>query len=444
MTNSDETSFSGRMRRYARVGGAMAGLGARVAGNRVLGLKLDRQAHADELRVALGGLKGPLMKVAQILSTIPDALPEEYVAELQQLQSNAPAMGWNFVKRRMQGELGAGWQSRFAEFTHDAAHAASLGQVHRARLKDGRDVACKLQYPDMASAVDADLRQLKLAFSIFERYDRAISTRQIHAELSERLREELDYAREAKHMRLYGRMLAGEPSITVPEPVEELSTARLITMNWLDGKPLLDFRDAPQEVRNAIAKAMFRAWYVPFYDYGVIHGDPHLGNYAVRPDHGINLLDFGCIRVFPPGFVTGVLDLYRALDTGDDDLAVQAYARWGFTNLSKEVMEVLNLWAGFIYKPVLSDRVQKIDETNSGRYGAEVAHKVHQELKKLGGVEPPREFVLMDRAAIGLGSVFLHLKAEINWRAMFQDLVEGYDEAALTNRQTDALKAVGL
>ena len=176
----------------------------------------------------------------------------------------------------------------------------------------------------------------------------------------------------------------------------------------------------------------------------MIHGDPHLGNYAVRADHGINLLDFGCIRVFPPGFVTGVLDLYRALDTGDDELAVQAYARWGFTDLSKAVMEVLNLWAGFIYRPVLSDRVQKIDETNSGRYGAEVAHKVHQELKKLGGVEPPREFVLMDRAAIGLGSVFLHLKAEINWRAMFQDLVEGYEEAALASRQADALKAVGL
>lgn len=444
MSDSDQTSFSGRMRRYARVGGAMAGIGARVAGNRVLGLKLDRQVHADELRAALGGLKGPLMKVAQIMSTIPDALPEEYVAELQQLQSNAPAMGWNFVKRRMQGELGPGWQSHFAEFSHEATHAASLGQVHRARLKDGRDVACKLQYPDMASAVDADLRQLKLVFAIYERYDRAISTRQIHAELSERLREELDYAREARHMQLYGAMLAEEECVEVPRPVAELSTPRLITMNWLEGQPLLSFRDASQDIRNTIARAMFRAWYVPFYYYGVIHGDPHLGNYAVRQDHGINLLDFGCIRVFPPGFVTGVLDLYKALDTGDQELAAQAYARWGFSNLSKELMEVLNLWAGFIYKPILADKVQKIDDTNSGRYGAEIAHKVHQELKRVGGVEPPREFVLMDRAAIGLGSVFLHLKAEINWRAMFQDLVEGYDEAALGARQAKALQAAGL
>ena len=444
MSLEDDASFGGRIRRYARVGGAMAGLGARVAGNKVLGLKLDRQAHADELRAALGGLKGPLMKVAQILSTIPDVLPEEYVAELQQLQSNAPPMGWNFVKRRMQTELGTSWRQRFEDFEHEATHAASLGQVHRATLSDGAQVACKLQYPDMASAVDADLRQLKLVFSVYERYDRAISTRQIHAELSERLREELDYAREVKQMRLYAHMLRDEPEVVVPEPVTELCTPRLITMGWLDGKPLLSFRDADQDTRNAIARAMFRAWYVPFYGYGVIHGDPHLGNYAVRQDFGINLLDFGCIRVFPPSFVTGVLDLFRALDTGDDDLARDAYGRWGFTNISDELLEVLNLWARFIYKPVLADRVQTIEETNSGRYGAEVAAKVHQELKRVGGVEPPREFVLMDRAAIGLGSVFMHLKAEINWRAMFFELIEDYQEARLAARQTEALNSVGL
>jgi predicted unusual protein kinase regulating ubiquinone biosynthesis (AarF/ABC1/UbiB family) len=444
MSLEDDASFGGRIRRYARVGGAMAGLGARVAGNKVLGLKLDRQAHADELRAALGGLKGPLMKVAQILSTIPDVLPEEYVAELQQLQSNAPPMGWNFVKRRMQTELGTSWRQRFVDFEHEATHAASLGQVHRAALSDGAQVACKLQYPDMASAVDADLRQLKLVFSVYERYDRAISTRQIHAELSERLREELDYAREVKQMRLYAHMLRDEPEVVVPEPVTELCTPRLITMGWLDGKPLLSFRDADQDTRNTIARAMFRAWYVPFYGYGVIHGDPHLGNYAVRQDFGINLLDFGCIRVFPPSFVTGVLDLFRALDTGDDDLARDAYGRWGFTNISDELLEVLNLWARFIYKPVLADRVQTIEETNSGRYGAEVAAKVHQELKRVGGVEPPREFVLMDRAAIGLGSVFMHLKAEINWRAMFFELIEDYQEARLAARQTEALNSVGL
>src|SRR6201994_3279788 len=116
MADTNEDSFTGRVRRYAQVGGAMAGLGARLAGERYLGVPVNRERHAADLKAALGGIKGPLMKVAQLLATIPDALPEEYVRELVQLQSNAPAMGWPFVRRRMTGELGAGWRNRFREF----------------------------------------------------------------------------------------------------------------------------------------------------------------------------------------------------------------------------------------------------------------------------------------------------------------------------------------
>src|SRR5947208_6179213 len=145
----------------------MAGLGARLAGERYLGLPIDRERHAADLKAALGGIKGPLMKVAQLFATIPDALPDEYVNELIHLQANAPAMGWPFVRRRMMGELGPDWQHRFRSFEHVAARAASLGQVHRAvglgGALDGTALACKLQYPEMASAVEADLRQLKLA-----------------------------------------------------------------------------------------------------------------------------------------------------------------------------------------------------------------------------------------------------------------------------------------
>src|SRR3546814_470851 len=285
------------------------------------------------------------MKVAQIVATLPDVLPREYAAELKQLQANAPPMGWPFVRRRMATELGPDWQKRFGSFEHEAAHAASLGQVHRAETPDGDRVACKLQYPDMASAVEADLGQLRLIFSLYQRYDRAIQTENIHAEIAERLREELDYRREARHMRLYGRMLAKEPGVHVPEPHDDLSTDRLLTMTWLDGAPLMQSVDAPIEQRNRIAYNMFRAWYVPFYGYGVIHGDPHLGNYSVRPDGTVNLLDFGCIRVFRPQFVQGVIDLYKALSEDDEALAVHAYETWGFSNLSKELSAVLNQWA---------------------------------------------------------------------------------------------------
>ena len=440
------SNLFGEIRRFARTSGAVGGIAARVAGSRVFGIKTDRSAHAEDLKVILGGLKGPLMKVAQFLSTVPDALPAEYAEELAQLQANAPPMGWNFVRRRMASELGPNWQSRFADFSHEASAAASLGQVHRARLHDGTEVACKLQYPDMPSTVEADLKQLKLAMAVYHRMDNAIQQDEIYKELRERLREELDYEREAAQMRLYGLMLKDAPNVHVPVPIPELSTKRLLTMTWLDGRPMMKrvAEDPPQEERNRIAEALFHAWYVPFYRYGVIHGDPHLGNYQVRPDGSLNLLDFGAIRVFPAKFVGGVIELFEAVRDKDDDKAHHAYEVWGFKDLSREKMDVLNMWARFLYEPLMQDRVRRIQETNDPQYGREVAERVHAGLQRTGGVKPPREFLLMDRSAIGLGGVFLRLQAELNWSRMFQDLVGDFDEQALAERQAAALAEAGV
>ena len=291
----------------------------------------------------------------------------------------------------------------------------------------------------MASVVAADLTQLRVIFGLYARYDRAIDTGNIHKELSARLLEELDYEREAAHMALYRHMLRDEPTIHVPPVVPELSTRRLLTMGWLEGRKLSAFEDAPVETRNALARNMFRAWYVPFYDYGVIHGDPHLGNYSAREDHSINLLDFGCIRVFPPLFVKGVIDLYNALKHDDQDLAIHAYETWGFTGLDRETIDILNIWARFLYKPLMEDRAQAIQQDNSVQYGARTVGKVHEELKRVGGVKPPREFVLMDRAAIGLGSVFMRLRAEVNWHRLFHGMIDDFDVNALAARQAEAL-----
>jgi predicted unusual protein kinase regulating ubiquinone biosynthesis (AarF/ABC1/UbiB family) len=440
------SSFLGELRRMARTSGAVGGIAARVAGERVFGVKTDRAAHAEDLRAILGGLKGPLMKVAQFLSTVPDALPMEYAEELAQLQANAPPMGWNFVRRRMASELGPEWERQFAAFSREAAAAASLGQVHRARLPDGTEVACKLQYPDMASTVEADLRQLRLAMAIYHRMDSAIQHDEIYKELVQRLREELDYEREAAQMRLYGIMLRDVPDVHVPVPFAEFSTKRLLTMTWLDGRSLMQrlAEDPPLEERNRIAEALFRAWYVPFYRYGVIHGDPHLGNYQVRPDGSVNLLDFGAIRVFRPQFVRGVIDLYEAVRDDDEDKAHHAYEIWGFTDLSREKMQILNMWARFLYEPLIEDRVRRIQETNDPQYGREVAERVHAGLKRTGGVRPPREFVMMDRSAIGLGGVFLRLGAELNWSRLFRSLVADFDEDALASRQAEALAQAGV
>ena len=436
------STLFGELRRMARTSGAVGGIAARVAGARVLGIKSDRAAHAEDLRAILGGLKGPLMKVAQFLSTVPDALPAEYAMELAELQANAPPMGWAFVRRRMQSELGPDWQKNYAEFGHEAAAAASLGQVHRATLQDGTDVACKLQYPDMPSVVEADLRQLKLALAVYHRMDNATRNDEVYKELSERLREELDYVREAANMRLYGLMLQGQDRASVPSPVEHLCTPRLLTMTWLKGQKLQDFLNAnpSQEERNDVARALFYGWYVPLYRYGVIHGDPHLGNYQVREDRGINLLDFGAIRIFPPKFLRGVIELYEAVRDGDDDKAHNAYETWGFSGLPRETILVLNDWARFLYEPLMQDRVRAIQETNDPQYGREIAQKVHAGLQRTGGVRVPREFVLMDRSAIGLGSVFLRLGAQLNWHRMFHDLIADFDETKLADRQLQALE----
>lgn len=436
----EKNRASGRMRRYARVGSAAGGLTARLLGQRYLGLPSDSSKNATELKQVLGNLKGPLMKVAQLLATIPDGLPEDYINELRELQSQAPPMGWAFVKRRMTTELGRNWQTYFNDFGQEASAAASLGQVHRAVSKQGRHLACKLQYPNMESTVEADLKQLKVLFALYRRYDSAIDTSEIFVELTARLREELDYQREAIHISLYGHLLKDEQGVNVPEVCKSLSTRRLLTMSWLDGKGILKTVSMPEHIRNQVAINMFTAWYLPFYRFGILHGDPHLGNYSICEDGSVNLLDFGCIRIFPFTFVQGVIDLYRGIQNNDRDRMVHAFESWGFENLSLEMVDALSIWAKYIYGPLTDDRCRLIDESGSGKFGGSVAMKVHKEIQRLGIVTPPREFVLLDRSAIGLGSVFLHLSAKLNWHRAFEKLIDNFDSTTLASRQKSALK----
>lgn len=451
MAESDREAnrFSARAARYARVGANMGGVAARMAGSRLFGSDDRDASNAAVLAQALGGLKGPIMKVAQLLATIPDLIPPEYAAELQKLQSEAPPMGAAFVKRRMQAELGPQWQSRFGSFELNPSAAASLGQVHRATTKQGEKLACKLQYPDMQSAVEADLKQLEWVFAVHRRMDPAIDTREIAKEIGERVREELDYEREAKHAALYAQTLSDVEEVRVPRVHPELSTKRLLSLQWLEGEKILTFTEAPVEIRNRLAVAMFKAWWHPFSHTAVIHGDPHLGNYTVFSEEGeargINLLDYGCVRIFHPRFVGGVVDLYRGLQTDDRARIIHAYETWGFKNLSNELIDILNIWARFIYAPLLDDRIRTVaDGVKPGEYGRRQAFEVHKALKEKGPVTVPREFVFMDRAAVGLGAVFLHLKAELNYHQLFENEIERFSLETLEQKQNEALTASGL
>jgi len=438
--------LSGRVARFARVGAGLSGAAATFGANALFSGGDAQARNAKALKEALGRLKGPLMKVAQMFATIPDLLPPEFAAQLTELQTNAPAMGPPFVRRRMAAELGPDWRRRFAEFDLAPSAAASLGQVHRALGLQGRDLAVKLQYPEMQSAMESDLGQLRVLFGLGRQMFGAIDTREVITEISERLREELDYDHEARAMSLYGAFFASRADIAVPVPDPELSTGRLLTMDWMEGRGLQTFKSADLATRNRVAKTLFEAWWTPLIQLGVIHGDPHLGNYSFTDDAGrLNLLDFGCVRVFPPAFVGGVVKLFHAMSAGDRAGEAQAYHAWGFKDLTDDLMDVLGIWARFIYGPLLDDRVRTVaDGVSPGEYGRREAFQVKRALDEKGPVTIPREFVFMDRAAIGLGSAFLHLGAELNWRALFEASLDGFSEEALAARQAAALAAVGL
>ena len=420
----DESSLAGRLKRYAQVTSAMTGLAGRLVGEKYLGVSINRDQHAEDLKNLLGGLKGPLMKVAQFLATVPGALPPEYSDELLELQSNAPAMGWAFVRRRMATELGPDWLAKFAEFDQVASAAASLGQVHKVQLLSGEQVACKLQYPDMQSVIEADLGQLKLLFSVYESFNNALKTDDIRQEIDERLREELDYTKEADNLDRFAKLFQDMPWVKIPKVYRDYSTQRLLTMDWLDGKNALDYVTSDQETRDELGKRLFQAWYYPLYTQGVVHGDPHPGNYKVQEDLSLAILDLGCIRNFPPSFVAGVIELYRALQTNDQARAVHAYESWGFENLTKDVIEIITQWARMLYDPLLDDRVRLIQSDVHGQAGWDTATKVHDQLSKAGGIRPPREFVFMDRAAVGIGSVLMRLQAKQNWHRLFEEMIE--------------------
>ena len=303
-------------------------------------------------------------------------------------------MGAAFVKRRMQAELGPDWQARFGSFDLKPAAAASLGQVHRATTQDGAPLACKLQYPDMQSAVEADLSQLEIAFALHRRLDPAIDTREIAKEIGERVREELDYEREAKHAALYAHALRGIAEVRVPDVYPELSTRRLLTSRLARRRedPGLSPRRRPgdpqpargRDVQGLVASLQPRRRDPRRSASRQLHG--LLRRAASRA--GINLLDYGCVRIFHPRFVGGVVDLYNGLLHDDRDRIVHAYETWGFKRLSAELIDILNIWARFIYGPLLDDRMRTVaDGVKPSEYGRRQAFEVHRALKEKGPVD---------------------------------------------------------
>ena len=436
----DKDNFSKRLNRYFQITSQVGGIVTRIGANKYLGLNTDQKKNAHNLQEKFGQAKGPFMKIAQLLAMIPDAIPREYANQLMKLQTNAPPMGEYFVRRRMKNELGENWKKKFINFNETSSFAASFGQVHKAKLNNGQLVACKIQYPDMLSTVKADLVQLKVVLNLFEKFNKVIKTSKIHSEIKERLFEEIDYIKEAQNIDIFNRIFKNETKINIPNIFSKYTTSKLITMSWLDGRPIHHlFTSSNNKLKEKVATNIFNAWYKPFYSFAIIHGDPHFGNYSFTKNGNINLFDFGCIRIFPVNFVKAVIDLYYALERKDIDLAVEAYKTWGFKKINKELIKILNLWASYIYGPLLENKRRFIQGDGKKGYGFAIANKVYKKLKQIGGVEPPKEFVFIDRAAIGMGSLFMKLNVRLNWYELFNNLIKDFELNHIKKKQEEIL-----
>jgi predicted unusual protein kinase regulating ubiquinone biosynthesis (AarF/ABC1/UbiB family) len=348
MKSGDDGINTGRVRRA----GPLAGMAARATGDAVIAaLRRDRERgtgsttsfakRADRYVETLGASKGAIMKVGQLLSFIPmgAAVPAEYQkifqAAMSRLQSDAPPMAPELAAQVVQQELGAPPDTAFADFEPMPFAAASIGQVHRARTHDGRDVAVKVQYPGVAEAISADLKNAELLSvligllrSMFPGVTR-IDPKVVAAEVSARVNEELDYRLEARNQQVFADAYRGHPFIRVPNVLPELSASRVLTQDLAQGRSLYEAMDADQDLRDRWGEAVYRFAFGSLRRLGIFNADPHPGNYLFDDDGTVTFLDFGCVKRFTPDQLLLIQDVVRAVVLGDADLLLRSFISSG-------------------------------------------------------------------------------------------------------------------
>ena len=342
---SDEIP-TGRVRRTAKVSSALGGSGARVAGT--MGANLvrsrDRRAAALERRhleaaetlvTALGTMKGAAMKVGQMASFIEvDFLPEEHRALYQErlaaLRTSAPPLPFDQVERVLRREWGEPVERVLADLEPEAAAAASVGQVHRGTLPDGRAVAVKVQYPGVEEAIRADLQNAAVLVRLAKLLAPRLDARAVAAEIRERIMEELDYELEAQSQRRFARGYRGHPFVHVPDVMTDLSRRRVLVTEWAEGKPFPEVLGLGDEERSRFGETLYRFYFGAMHHLGVYNADPHPGNYLLRDDGRTTILDFGSVKEVEPPYVERVADMFAAAVAGDAERVRDVLAEWGF------------------------------------------------------------------------------------------------------------------
>jgi predicted unusual protein kinase regulating ubiquinone biosynthesis (AarF/ABC1/UbiB family) len=335
-----------RVGRTAKIGGLAAGQAIRQAGTRAANVtrtKEGRQAAlerrhidaAEQIVEALGTMKGAAMKVGQVMSfldvgLVPEEHREEFQRKLAALRDAAPTVTFKDMRKVIEAELGDRLAEVFEDFDQEPVAAASIGQVYRARLTDGRDVAVKVQYPGVAAAVRADMQNLGLILRLAKRIAPGMDPQAIGAEIRNRIEEELDYELEAQNQRALSRIFRGHPFIVIPGVISSLSRERVMVSEFVEGRKFEDFKSEAPDVRNRVAEILYRFYFGCLYRHGQFSGDPHPGNSLLMADGRMAFLDFGLFKRMPPGAVELEMRVARAIIEGDKGTIMRLGTEVGF------------------------------------------------------------------------------------------------------------------
>jgi predicted unusual protein kinase regulating ubiquinone biosynthesis (AarF/ABC1/UbiB family) len=355
----DKPMPKGRVRRTAKVGGLVGGQAARSYATKAANLTRDKEGRraaaekrqieaAEQIVEVLGQMKGAAMKIGQVASFIdmagmPPEVSDRFQEKLAELRDSAPKASFKDMRKVIEADLGEPLGEAFASFEEEPLAAASIGQVYRAELHDGRRVAVKVQYPGVASAVRADLQNLGLLLRAAKRMAPGLDAKTVGGEIRERITEELDYEHEAQAQRAIARAWRGHPLVVVPDVVTTMSRERVLVTEWVDGTGFEEVRKLPQPERDRFGEIVFRFFFGSFYRNGHFSGDPHPGNYLLLEDGRVAFLDFGLTKKVEMSHVEAEMGVIRAGLEGDAEALYDRLAELGFYSRDHAKVEAARL-----------------------------------------------------------------------------------------------------
>ena len=429
---------TGRVRRTAKMTQAVGSEGARYARTRAANVARSRERAVEALDTRhleaaermvdmLGSMKGAAMKVGQLASFIDtDFLPEEYRVlyqdKLSKLRTSAPSMSWKTISRVLEEEWEEPVESLFEDFEHDAAAAASIGQVHRAVLPDGRRVAVKVQYPGMDRALRADLQNAGMVMRMAKVIAPGLDAKAAAEELRERVLEELDYEYEAQNQRTFARAYRGHPFIYVPDVVTRLSTTRVLVAEWVDGMPFEEVKRLPQVERDRFGEIVYRFCFGSIYHLQHFNADAHPGNYVLMPYGRVAFLDFGMTKQLDTEQIELEIAAIDAVLADDPERLRVALGDLGFLRRPKRIdAERLMAHVKEVGGWYLEDREQRIDSEVVMRAITAVTDPRSEFFDLMRRENVPANELMGRRMESGVLAVLGQLQACRNWNRIARE-----------------------